>query len=389
VTAAQGSLPRQCQARRPRPRQARTTRALRATPWQRAPQEPTAEDRRFLEEWSRAHDPALLYGIRPQRASAHFRPIAAQGPFPFAQIARVRAYSYRWGSFEDADFAFQCSERVLRKDGTLCPSASFPGKMLSDAQRDELVTALRKPPVPGDPMIHARCIFNPHHAFVFFDADDAPVAELDVCFSCGQVSSWPYKPPGLDTRAMWNAVGSLCRDLALSVCSPDFFFDRARANEALGRAMTPVVHRGIADELGVDPQTLESKLGPEARRLLCRWSNHVGRLWDGRRLVQDDEDGAFGLRFDVGMDLVFMGMDQCLATFPRCEVPAEAVERCFDKRFPKAEYDQADPNVPSTATYPATVPYPPPPECDAVRKCVWGVEEKKSPGASGADGGGP
>lgn len=59
-------------------------------------------------------------------------------------------------------------------------------------------------------VVVSKCAF-PRHAIVLFDADDVPIASINVCFQCGDILIWPHwtKPPHdwekLENNMMRNA----------------------------------------------------------------------------------------------------------------------------------------------------------------------------------------
>jgi len=89
--------------------------------------------------------------------------------------ARAYIYDYRADSFKD-----------ISKDGKLHQGVINTGGAVLDAsQVQKLQDVFQKEP---DRLIMAGC-YSPHHAFVFFDAQDKVVAHLSICFGCGTYSS--------------------------------------------------------------------------------------------------------------------------------------------------------------------------------------------------------
>jgi hypothetical protein len=109
----------------------------------------------------------------------------------------------------------------------------------------------------------------------------------------------------------------------------------------------------------------------EDKRLLCRWSNATGLRWaSGPGAMSFDPDEDVGFRLEQPPEkMFFLQMKRCHASFPRCDVPVGDVAQCLSKRFPPREDRDHD----------MAAPYPVPPECEAVKGCVWGLEETPTP----------
>jgi hypothetical protein len=109
-------------------------------------------------------------------------------------------------------------------------------------------------------------MFDPHHAFVFFDRDETPVALLRVCFTCG---AW-HGDPAPDERAMRLATAPM-RDLARELGLSEWWYGHKK-EESLGaalyeRGLAPYEHGGTAD-LGINPNRQIRNL-TNARSVCC------------------------------------------------------------------------------------------------------------------------
>jgi hypothetical protein len=310
------------------------------------------------------------YGARPQARPAHWSAIRRDAPFRFDRVASIRAYTFRMGrAFDEIEQAKHCHD-IVACDGTFCPSVSFPGVLLSDAQRDALLALV-------DDVVHrkhpaSRCAFSPHHGFVFFDRDGTPIAELQVCFDCGEWSVSFASGSSL-TGDGEVKLRKLCEQLHLGGCwfgtepSP-----AQKSVEARGLLQDPP-HAGLAD-LGVDPALVEAKATAVQKEILCRWANAEAYLWGRgplrRRMDQGDgRDGAFGFQFDEGpsqaLRVSVQDTASCVAKLPKCNVPVGAVERCYRARYPSGQLLRDD----------FVFPVKPPEVCEAASGCMWGVEE--------------
>jgi hypothetical protein len=65
------------------------------------------------------------------------------------------------------------------------------GTLLSAKQTERLIRAITKK--PPETLILTNC-FDPHHAFVFYDANRKAVAWVQVCFHCGNIQAHPTAP---------------------------------------------------------------------------------------------------------------------------------------------------------------------------------------------------
>ena len=110
--------------------------------------------------------------------------VSAAAPWPGVQYAEVRAFAWDASVSPEelirADMSF--ADGVINKDGT----------RLSDAQVKRLLRAeahpLAVPRTPG--------CYNPHNAFVFYNARKKPVAFLEICFDCTISRTYPEDPDG-------------------------------------------------------------------------------------------------------------------------------------------------------------------------------------------------
>jgi len=126
--------------------------------------------------------------------------VSAAAPWPGVQYAEVRAFAWDASVSPEelirADMSF--ADGVINKDGT----------RLSDAQVKRLLRAeahpLAVPRTPG--------CYNPHNAFVFYNARKKPVAFLEICFDCTISRTYPEDPDG-DPDLV--ALAILCEELKL------------------------------------------------------------------------------------------------------------------------------------------------------------------------------
>lgn len=164
--------------------------------------------------------PAVSVSAAPSAAQpAHVVPSARAGAFPGVEFTEVRAFAM------ELENQREC-EAVLAPDGTVCSSVQGPGVVLTQKQTEKLLEIVREPSTWG---MSFKC-FEPHHAFVFYDAQKHPVAELTLCFLCQMAASRPalsgveqsleftFFSAGMTDGGMAKLRG-LCTELGLPKCT--------------------------------------------------------------------------------------------------------------------------------------------------------------------------
>jgi hypothetical protein len=271
----------------------------------------------------------------------------------------VRAYAYR---FADSRLALchpegACPDEPVRRDGTLSPEVVHPGVRLSEDQVRRLLALVEHPDERMRGIVQ-RCGFDPHHAFVFYDARGLPVAEIMVCFTCGEWMAMPQ--PATMTRLMGDhhaPLKAFCEELHLGGCwvGQDDLGDRLRAAAERRRKRNGGSWWPGGDLLGsgLDRDRHVDTLTPAERRLLCTASAEamltVGKALRGRP--------GTGYECQDGHTLSFLYLPECIERSPRCGVSVGAVEACM-QRLPGDVCEQEE------ATRAA---------CDPVRSCLPAV----------------
>lgn len=265
----------------------------------------------------REHDPNRLVDAYPQSKPKAFHPVPERraGAFPGTAFASVAAFSF--GRNQDL-FPNGCE--VLTPEGTLCPDVSAPGVTLSAAQSARLLGLIRSAESTevGDAgqRIHrpfSRCI-EPHLAFVFFDAEHAPVALLEASLYCNGWRSTPAAPGvyGAMRLAEQDAIVGLCEELGLDECwvaDPRF----RGALEAL-EAAPPDDSERLLD--GVDLDGPLEATTPFEARALCAHSLRDGLPATGSVETPD------------GRRYTFVDYPACVATFPACRARVRDALAC-------------------------------------------------------------
>ena len=116
---------------------------------------------------------------------------------------------------------------------------------LTEPQVQQVVGLLTK--VSEEEDGEADC-YEPHHAFVFYDADWKVVASIDVCFLC---EDYIARPKGVSENIDLAALEKFCRGLGLPV------FEKPEAYSALFKQEQASV------EFQKAPEKVEEKLGKE------------------------------------------------------------------------------------------------------------------------------
>jgi hypothetical protein len=125
----------------------------------------------------------------------------------FLKFAEVKAYRTNWRDEYSRDL-------IVNDRGRLNP-ARYPkeGIPLGASQ----VNQLRKA-VTGSHKPHNRAYcFNPHHAFVFYDASGKIVGNIDICFSC---LNYHAVPKGFAEDWDLRALKKLFEELGIPIKNP-------------------------------------------------------------------------------------------------------------------------------------------------------------------------
>jgi hypothetical protein len=127
----------------------------------------------------------------------------ASGPqtsWPPVNYKSVRAFVY------DCEAEHQ-NMTFINKGGRMHEGViNSPGVLLSPAHRDNLLRIANTPAVRD----RYKPCYVPHHAIVFYDDADRPVANLEICFTCRRHIATPDGTPGvIDYDALWSLMHEL------------------------------------------------------------------------------------------------------------------------------------------------------------------------------------
>ena len=327
------------------------------------------------EELAALGDPFETFLVHTQTPPKGAGPIPHHGPFFRAGISGVTAYAYDFASFSavtspDGGDGIALDWPVLN-DGSLAGNVVYPGVELTSAQADRLDHLLRvaeagRPDLGSRPLI--RC-FDPHHFFVFHDAEGRPLAELVVCFECDMWIARPgIKAMGGDSpRSFYEderqTLRTLCGELRLPGCPgheppPDHDIS------------DPWSARFLLRPSGVDPTQRLRQTTDEDRRRLCA-AEVLQAKYPWRTIQPTTLRGVLawgsqfhGIRCDDERTMSFLDWDTCRvdidAIAARCDVTVGRVEQC----------ERA---IVSRVRNPCESP-PQPAECAGLTGCTWGIQ---------------
>ena len=135
----------------------------------------------------------------------------AKTEWPMEGVAEIRVYRTNWDEASGFD-------PIVDKNGKL-NAGRIPeeGVLLTAEQSTKLHQAM----LTGRPFLPSPhgCLFVPHHAFVFFDADQQIVGTLDICFQCLEFKS---STDGFDDDVDYDALKALFGDLNIPIRNPEW-----------------------------------------------------------------------------------------------------------------------------------------------------------------------
>ena len=270
-----------------------------------------------FEDFARLRDPARLMAWHDQEehSARYAAEPAPDQPFPAVPYTRVRAFAFRFAGGPMLESALPgCVDHVLSQEGQLCPSVVADGLEPSPSQLARLIAAANLPKAK----VALGCIFDPHHAFVFYDANHAPVTDIRVCFNCGQWSIADASPVTMPDGA-FSVLASLCTELGLGGCPTTAEGDQASAN-SLHTWLDSGAPPRPSKVFGIPPERKLNEMTATERRQLCTW-----RAVELAAIVDDDQD----LGRDLNPEKSFWkrSLHECVARFPKCSKTLGEVEQ--------------------------------------------------------------
>jgi hypothetical protein len=305
----------------------------------------------------REDDPNRLFDAYPQSKPRAFHSIPDHraGAFPGVPFASVSAFSF---GLNDDLFPGACE--VLKPDGTFCPDVSAPGVPLNATQTARLLALVRAagdvPDAGARPRagrVLSRCS-EPHLAFVFFDAEHAPVGMLEVSLYCNGWSSTPSESGvvGAMRAPEWDTMLGLCDELGLDECwqGEDRFEAALQAIMADRPAAAVETSADPARQLqGVDLDGPLARATPFERRALCA-SSLRARHWRSY--------GGITIEIPDGRRWKVVDYPTCVATFPACAARVRDALAC--DRWLTAEKAPSDGGTSAGSSV-----------CAGLDRCLW------------------
>jgi len=135
--------------------------------------------------------------------------------FPQTKFAKVVGYTFNSGISEEGngeEFSIY-DEKKNKFAKSINPSHI----VLSKSQTDTLIKIL------NDTATFSWCMsgcFFPHHAFVFYNSKNKPVAYFNICFMCHQKSAMPSTPimiAGGIPGDGWTRLHDFCKSIGLPI----------------------------------------------------------------------------------------------------------------------------------------------------------------------------
>jgi hypothetical protein len=274
------------------------------------------------------------------------------GAFPYRKIASARIFGFGyvkalWNECgyrsEGEPVAAPAEALPFGPDGSLCPDVIAPPQVLSADDLKRILGAMRAAEAAfgkNSGVISLRCGFDPHHAIVFYDERDLPIAKLLVCLTCGEVLAVPAIPalggksPASLDDGLWRALRPAFEQAELGVWMYDEK-ELARVLQYRERVLGPSgqrTPRGAAvDSLGsgLEPSRPVTQLASDERARLCLWFQEAA--WS-----RHDPDDPYrfpgpgrGYECDDGRKLMLDATPRCAPAPAACNASVGEVEACL------------------------------------------------------------
>jgi hypothetical protein len=310
---------------------------------------------RFYDRAAHDNDPRNMFLLRDQMAPRGFRGISARRVtrFPGASFGEVRSYVFDGDQLYPHPhrlnrFTPGCDHGLVAKNGTVCPSAIYPGAVLEAAHVRELLAVISatEPPVPragGWPMTYG---------FLFFDGERRPVAQVLVAQDAGKITTLPpYRAHDGLVLGEFRAARLLTLLTQLGL-REDVTPDLERLTERQ-RVLDGNFHaaRWLPADSGVAGSKSMDQTSPNERKLLCAWQQQV---W-AQGLPPASLEGGIECE-SQGWSVKGLDWAQCQQQFPNCTASVGEVEACMRRQ-------RFDPCLSSEGSR----------ACRKHRDCFWGI----------------
>lgn len=279
----------------------------------------------------------VIYDVRHLAlASEQLKPHGFVGLLPpdadlsSLQPARVVGYvigaAWAWKVTPDSETA-GCPGAIAA-DGRLCPEVLLPGRGLDEAQLQRLLRIATEPQTE----LASPCSDDgwPLHAWVFYDANDAPRAQVIVNLPCGR---WSRSLARLSSVQREDLL-ELCQQAGLPGCHANATpAERGRYSGALGHWMDERAEPGLLPNLarpnplravptGIDERTPIAELSPTNKRLLCQWNLQYS-VW------YTHAGSGYGIDDGHRRSVKVQSWQQCIERFPSCAASLSEVLPCM------------------------------------------------------------
>ena len=295
-----------------------------------------------LKELNFASDFRNTYWLKPNPAWAGFpRPMPKKGPLLRAEIKKAMAFAYHFQPMA-LEESGEC--HVFDKKGRFCPHIVEPGVELQEGQFKRMLAflaqaeagAFRESESASRP--RSRCEFDPHHFVLFLDAENRPVGQLEICFTCGEWLAQPHSEAlSGDAPAMMYSeerrfLLALCDELKLPGCfvGDEVFmeaFYKYRQNiyfDSNGDASERAKQELLKKQSGVDGAGALKNASDEDKIRLCALAQeYLSFSFIGSR--------NFALCEQEHRALQRWSFQECISQFPRCSAKMEQAESCLRK----------------------------------------------------------
>ena len=316
---------------------------------------------KVFEGWRREADPAHWFFSHPEAPPKGFKLWPARvAAFPGRQVA-AKVLVHRFAGDRDTPHRSLLDARVpgcgadlIDRSGARCPSVSYPGRELTEAQRAELVE------IANTPNDAPRTLTNGYNftvGFLFFDAAEGPFAQLLVDASVTKLWLSPrVGKQALDTMmpARRQRLRALLGQLELLPPESDELHERLGAQRALDGELFRL--RYLPAHSGVPPELSMNALDDQQKLALCFW---YARSWTRPR-------SGGGFACEDGSRLLGQEVAHCMSALPTCDISVAEAEQCMRRQRVDACYER-----PESAS------------CLPRRGCLWGMARTPPPASSG------
>jgi uncharacterized membrane protein len=301
-----------------------------------------------FEQWRKEADPAQWFLSHPETPPQGFKqwPARSAGPFPGRRVlAKVVAHRFAGDRYTPYDSLLDvwvpgCGGDLLDRTGARCPSVSYPGRELSDAQRAELVAIAN---TPNDVQRTVMSGENFKFGFLFFGEDERPFAQMLVDASVMKIWLSPQVgKDAIDTMmpARRERLGALLAELELF--RPESQELRELLEKQYARDGQRIRLRYLPARSGVP---LDSRLGALSERqklALC--------FWRARTTVLPNPGSGFTC--ENGPRMIQQNVSQCVDTFPSCDVSVGDAEQCERRQRVDRCFERPERELPADAELP-------------------------------------